>query len=161
MYYICKLSQRRIHFPRTVNHLHSAEDLIESDGCNSTEENYVEYIEHVQVRVQFSANQHKDVLLSIISPANTESHLLSARPYDTGSGQQSWVFTTVHFWGETAIGKWKIRMSIPVNNNQGIDVFQIRNKKIYISCFNKSINEICLIIFRSDIFPNSFKLEKM
>lgn len=125
VYYILKLSQSRTHFFRTVNHLNSVEDLIESDGCNSTEENYVEYIEHVQVRVQFSANQHKDVLLSIISPANTESHLLSARPYDTGSGQQSWVFTTVHFWGETAIGMWKIRMSIPVNNNQGIHVSEI------------------------------------
>lgn len=125
VYYILKLSQSRTHFFRTVNHLNSVEDLIESDGCNSTEENYVEYIEHVQVRVQFSANQHKDVLLIIISPANTESHLLSARPYDTGSGQQSWVFTTVHFWGETAIGMWKIRMSIPVNNNQGIHVSEI------------------------------------
>nr|XP_022302232.1 proprotein convertase subtilisin/kexin type 6-like isoform X2 [Crassostrea virginica] len=102
-----------------VNHLNAAEDIITSDGCNNTEKNYVEYLEHVQIHIKFSANHHKDTLLRIISPANTESQLLSGRPYDSGSGQLTWIFSSVHFWGELSKGNWTIRMSIPVNTNQG------------------------------------------
>ncbi|XP_056002596.1 furin-like protease kpc-1 isoform X2 [Ostrea edulis] len=102
-----------------VNSLNSAEDIITSDGCNASGSNNVNYVEHIQVFIKFSANLHRDVLISIISPANTESQLLSARPYDTGSGQQAWTFSSVHFWGEMSLGNWTIRMSIPINTNQG------------------------------------------
>ncbi|XP_056002598.1 furin-like protease kpc-1 isoform X4 [Ostrea edulis] len=104
---------------RNVNSLNSAEDIITSDGCNASGSNNVNYVEHIQVFIKFSANLHRDVLISIISPANTESQLLSARPYDTGSGQQAWTFSSVHFWGEMSLGNWTIRMSIPINTNQG------------------------------------------
>jgi subtilisin-like proprotein convertase family protein len=99
--------------------LNPAEDSITSDGCNGTSINNVNYVEHVQVSIHFSANLHKDVLISIMSPANTESQLLSARPFDTGSGQQTWTFSSVHFWGEMASGNWTIRMSITEHTNQG------------------------------------------
>lgn len=149
-----------IFIARNVNSLNSAEDIITSDGCNASGSNNVNYVEHIQVFIKFSANLHRDVLISIISPANTESQLLSARPYDTGSGQQAWTFSSVHFWGEMSLGNWTIRMSIPINTNQGIlflkNIFTVCSKSNFGNIFYGFVYFICKYDLPQYLFLTSF-----
>lgn len=81
---------------------------ITSDGCENTE-NYVKYIEHVQVRITLTFHPRGNLRIVLVSPSGTPSDLLLPRARDRkDSSFTDWPFMSVHFWGESAKGTWKI-----------------------------------------------------
>ncbi|KAJ6219529.1 hypothetical protein RDWZM_005341 [Blomia tropicalis] len=69
----------------------------------------VGYLEHVQVKVNLTAQKRGDIEIKITSPAGTTSTLLAVRPMDNSrSGFANWPFMTVHDWGEQPNGYWEL-----------------------------------------------------
>ena len=83
--------------------------MIVNDACVST-------VEHVQLRVNIDYEERGKVELILRSPSGTESKLLHKRSRDRfqdTAGFAKWNFTSVHFWGESAKGKWILKANAP------------------------------------------------
>ncbi|EEC08478.1 proprotein convertase subtilisin/kexin type 4, furin, putative, partial [Ixodes scapularis] len=77
---------------------------------NVTCEN-VRFLEHVQAKVTLSATRRGDLHIYLTSPAGTRSTLLAQRPLDNSrSGFQAWPFMSVHTWGESPNGEWRLEI---------------------------------------------------
>lgn len=71
----------------------------------------VHFLEHVQAKVTLSATRRGDLHIYLTSPAGTRSTLLAQRPLDNSrSGFQAWPFMSVHTWGESPNGHWKLEV---------------------------------------------------
>lgn len=71
----------------------------------------VRFLEHVQAKVTLSATRRGDLHIYLTSPAGTRSTLLAQRPLDNSrSGFQAWPFMSVHTWGESPNGRWKLEV---------------------------------------------------
>ncbi|KAK8760891.1 hypothetical protein V5799_027842, partial [Amblyomma americanum] len=71
----------------------------------------VRFLEHVQAKVTLSAQRRGDLHIYLTSPAGTRSTLLAQRPLDNSrSGFQAWPFMSVHTWGESPNGRWKLEV---------------------------------------------------
>ncbi|XP_064474546.1 furin-like protease 1, isoforms 1/1-X/2 isoform X2 [Ornithodoros turicata] len=71
----------------------------------------VKFLEHVQAKVTLSATRRGDLHIYLTSPAGTRSTLLAQRALDNSrSGFQAWPFMTVHSWGESPNGIWKLQV---------------------------------------------------
>ncbi|CAN8004965.1 unnamed protein product, partial [Ixodes hexagonus] len=71
----------------------------------------VRFLEHVQAKVTLSATRRGDLHIYLTSPAGTRSTLLAQRPLDNSrSGFQAWPFMSVHTWGESPNGEWKLEI---------------------------------------------------
>uniref|UniRef100_A0A1I8I1N8 P/Homo B domain-containing protein n=1 Tax=Macrostomum lignano TaxID=282301 RepID=A0A1I8I1N8_9PLAT len=96
-----------------------------SDGCLGTRHRVL-YLEHVQAKVSLLASVRGRVQLWLHSPLGTVSQLLTKRKFDQKvtecwrepakrhfggqAGFHEWPFMTVHNWGETSNGTWKLRV---------------------------------------------------
>ncbi|KAK7601148.1 hypothetical protein V9T40_008589 [Parthenolecanium corni] len=75
----------------------------------------INYLEHVQARITLDAKKRGDIRIILISPVGTRSVLLTPRMRDSSrDGFQDWPFMTVHCWGESPLGTWKLEL-----HNQG------------------------------------------
>ncbi len=75
--------------------------------CNSN----LKYLEHVVSVVSVRSGERGKILMNLISPANTTSNLLEMRRFDQSQdGFKSWPFMSVHFWGESIAGLWKLEI---------------------------------------------------
>lgn len=87
------------------------DDLIVSmntSACAGTD-NAVNYLEHVQAKISLKFQPRGNLKITLISPSETPSHLLMARPRDVDEDTfDKWPFMTVHFWGEKPQGNWKL-----------------------------------------------------
>jgi len=71
----------------------------------------VKYLEHVQAKINLTANRRGDIHIYLISPAGTKSTLVAERPMDNSrAGFQNWPFMSVQTWGEKPDGKWKLQI---------------------------------------------------
>ncbi|CAH0389779.1 unnamed protein product [Bemisia tabaci] len=71
----------------------------------------VNYLEHVQAKITLNAQRRGDLRISLTSPHGTTSVLLAQRPHDSSRlGFHQWPFMTVHMWGESPIGTWKLEI---------------------------------------------------
>ncbi|CAG0879561.1 unnamed protein product [Cyprideis torosa] len=71
----------------------------------------VNFLEHVQSKVTFSASRRGDIQMYLISPMGTRSMLLGLRPHDASrAGFNAWPFMTVHSWGESPVGIWQLEV---------------------------------------------------
>lgn len=69
------------------------------------------YLDYVQLEMTLDTTYRGRVSIDLISPSNTISTILSNRPEDSSSdGFVNWSFTTVHMWGESPDGLWKIKI---------------------------------------------------
>ncbi|KAG1652008.1 PC3-like endoprotease variant B [Nymphon striatum] len=66
-------------------------------------------LEHVLVTLSIQHPRRGTLELFLVSPAGTVSTLLTRRSQDKSpNGFNNWTFTSVHFWGETPSGVWKL-----------------------------------------------------
>ena len=93
-----------------------------SDGCQGNSQNSVKKLEHVQATVSFKLYNtfRGDISIDIVSPGGTLSQLLSSRRKDDDKlGLTGWDFMTVHLWGESPEGEWKLVFH---HNNRRMDI---------------------------------------
>ena len=72
----------------------------------------INYLEHVEVQVNLNYSRRGDLLIKITSPKGTVSNLTHYRKSDSFFKLKdlNWVLMTLHFWGETAVGEWKLSL---------------------------------------------------
>ncbi|XP_030832613.1 proprotein convertase subtilisin/kexin type 5 isoform X2 [Strongylocentrotus purpuratus] len=71
----------------------------------------IQHLEHVQLTLQLNARRRGDVVVKLTSPSGTTSTLLSQRFKDRSRiGFKRWTLMSVHFWGESPIGTWRIQI---------------------------------------------------
>lgn len=72
----------------------------------------IRFIENVRVTVDVTYSAFRGFTeIDIVSPRRTRSPLLAERVGDNSNylpGSFQWTFRTVHFWGESTRGKWKL-----------------------------------------------------
>jgi proprotein convertase subtilisin/kexin type 5 len=79
-----------------------------TDACQGTP-NEINYLEHVQAKITLKYRPRGSLKISLVSPSGTLSHLLFPRPRDTeDTAFNNWPFLSVHFWGESAVGNWRL-----------------------------------------------------
>lgn len=100
------------------------------------EENNLEKLEHITVKVWISHDRRGDVEVALTSPAGVESILASKRRLDTDDGGfVGWTFMTLKHWcvgfhysrkgvsifsrDENPAGKWTLKVSDQNNDNKG------------------------------------------
>ena len=83
----------------------------------------INYLEHVEVQVNLNYSRRGDLLIKITSPKGTVSNLTHYRKSDSffKLKELNWVLMTLHLWGETAVGEWKLTFedSQPQHQNEG------------------------------------------
>ena len=61
----------------------------------------------------------------LISPMETESHLLHYRQTDTeefaSAGSLTWTFMSVHFWRENPVGTWTLKFKSYEGSSTGME----------------------------------------
>ena len=82
----------------------------------------VVHLEHVQLIIDLEYTSRGALDIYLISPSGTVSMLLSRRPHDVSrNGFDKWPLMSVHFWGESAIGKWTLIVrDKDSQNNRGL-----------------------------------------
>ena len=86
----------------------------------------IQFLEHVQVRVNIKVWPRGDLLLTLLSPQGTESRLTQHRPMDRFRGHSTnltdWVILSLHYWGEDPTGTWKLTWNM--GNSRSITIFR-------------------------------------
>ena len=83
---------------------------IDTSACGDSD-NYIKYLEHVQAKITLSYSRRGDLQIHLVSPNGTRSTLLPRRKNDYQSGEfKDWPFMSVFFWGEQAVGTWKLEI---------------------------------------------------
>jgi subtilisin-like proprotein convertase family protein len=67
-------------------------------------------IEHVVLTTDIEHSSRGDLRIVLVSPSGTES-LLAVPHSDYNHNYPNWPFMTVRCWGESSVGKWKVRIS--------------------------------------------------
>ncbi|XP_066152911.1 furin-like protease 1 isoform X1 [Euwallacea fornicatus] len=71
----------------------------------------VENLEHVQAKLTIYAQRRGDLKIQLTSPMGTKVTLLAKRDHDNSrSGFNNWPFMSVHSWGESPLGTWKLEI---------------------------------------------------
>lgn len=79
-----------------------------TEGCHG-QANEVNFLEHVQVTLNMDYTKRGALSIDIVSPSGTKTMLLSERPSDmSDAGFKDWTFMSVHNWGESPAGTWKL-----------------------------------------------------
>ena len=71
----------------------------------------INFLEHVEVKLNLNYSRRGDLEIKLTSPSGTETNLTHYRPSDSFFKQkvlQNWVVMTLHLWGETGKGEWKL-----------------------------------------------------
>ncbi len=75
-------------------------------------------VESVAVTVGITHSNRGDLEVELTSPSGTVSRLAELRPNDAGADLQ-WTFTSVHHWGESAVGTWSVVVKDRVTGSTG------------------------------------------
>jgi subtilisin-like proprotein convertase family protein len=67
-------------------------------------------VEHVQFFVTVDHDYRGDLRYELVSPSGQKS-VVRPRPYDRGRRLVEWPFLTVHHWGESSRGVWRLRVT--------------------------------------------------
>uniref|UniRef100_A0A4W6CZX5 Proprotein convertase subtilisin/kexin type 6 n=1 Tax=Lates calcarifer TaxID=8187 RepID=A0A4W6CZX5_LATCA len=103
-----QIAERRTRYIPAGQSLNSS---ITTSGCSEEPEQFVDYLEHVVVKVLIVHPRRGDLEINVISPSGTKSQLLAKRLFDNSNeGFRDWEFMTVHFWGERAQGTWTLEI---------------------------------------------------
>ncbi|XP_032873456.1 proprotein convertase subtilisin/kexin type 5 isoform X1 [Amblyraja radiata] len=96
---------------RTIRPEHAVRAVYKATGCSDNANHYVNYLEHIIVRVTIAHPRRGDLSIYLTSPSGTKSQLLSNRLFDHSmEGFKSWEFMTTHCWGEKAAGDWLLEI---------------------------------------------------
>ena len=109
----------------------------------------INYLEHVEVKVNLNYSRRGDLLIKITSPKGTVSNLTHYRMSDSFFKLKdlNWVLMTLHLWGETAVGEWKLSLenSQTKHPNKGWSIYFHCEKKKELPFFYVSF--VCLFLF--------------
>lgn len=73
--------------------------------------NFHDRLEHVTLTVSVEARRRGDIVIDLVSPSGTVSHLATGRrDDDSAEGFRDWTFMSVANWGERASGTWQVRV---------------------------------------------------
>lgn len=98
----------------------------------------VQFLEHVELRVDVQYNKRGALGIALTSPMNTRSVVLFQRPKDKSNGKYNDVsLMSVHFWGERALGMWTVEFI-----NHGTDNNSGYLSKIEITLYGTSIDPL-------------------
>lgn len=88
----------------------------------------LETIEQLTVTVNIESDKRGDVEIDLVSPNGIVSKLANSRPRDNANtGFRNWTFSTVAHWGESAEGKWTIKVrNVGKNNSINFKNWQLR-----------------------------------
>ena len=78
---------------------------------NACKGSVINYLEHVEVKVNLNYSRRGDLEMKVSSPSGTVSNLTHFRYADSrlkNKELKNWVVMTLHLWGETAKGKWTL-----------------------------------------------------
>lgn len=71
----------------------------------------VQILEHVQAKLTILSQRRGDLEIYLTSPMGTKVTLLARRAHDNSrTGFNYWPFMSVHSWGETPFGIWKLEI---------------------------------------------------
>ena len=72
----------------------------------------INFLEHVEVAVNLNYTRRGDLLIKLISPQGMLSNLTHFRMMDSARGATdlNWVLMSLHYWGESATGPWKLTL---------------------------------------------------
>ncbi|KAM6183383.1 proprotein convertase subtilisin/kexin type 5 isoform 2-T2 [Erethizon dorsatum] len=92
---------------KTIRPNSAIRSIYKASGCSDNPNHYVNYLEHVVVRVTITHPRRGDLAIYLTSPSGTRSQLLANRLFDHSmEGFKNWEFMTIHCWGEQAAGDW-------------------------------------------------------
>lgn len=101
-----QVRQEKVRIPAGTHE--QLEVFINDTGCEGSISE-VKYLEHVQARIYLEYKPRGALKISLISPSGTVSDLLKPRIKDINQGRFfQWPFLSVHFWGESPRGTWKL-----------------------------------------------------
>ncbi|KAJ7328630.1 hypothetical protein OS493_023899 [Desmophyllum pertusum] len=85
----------------------------------------INYLEHVQVRVNLNYTSRGELEMNLTSPHGTTSRLTQYRPKDNSpdtTNLTNWVILTLHHWGENPAGIWELSLknAKPEHKNTGM-----------------------------------------
>jgi len=120
---------------RSIPSIEVLEDRIDlSDMSKNCGGVVINYLEHVEVKVNLNYSRRGDLVIKITSPEGTVSRLTHYRTSDSFFKLKdlNWVLMTLHLWGETAVGEWKLSLenSQAQHQNEGWLYFQSCQKRI-------------------------------
>jgi len=67
-------------------------------------------VEHVQVRINASHPNSRDLICTLVSPSNTESILSESSTRVLETDIPDWTFMSVRNWGEDSAGVWQVKV---------------------------------------------------
>lgn len=106
---ICTVHRNDSNVDRKLTSSNSFEVYFDAAVCPSNETTTVNYIEHVQIVFTMAYNRRGAVEVELFAPNGTQTVLLNSRNNDySGSGFKKWTFTSMHMWGESPVGLWKL-----------------------------------------------------
>ena len=73
----------------------------------------INFLEHVQVKVNLDFTRRGDLLLELRAPSGITSPLTRQRRIDNLTGYKNltnWIITTLFNWGENPEGQWKLKI---------------------------------------------------
>ena len=95
----------------------SADALTVNTSLNKTTPscagNKIQFLEHVQVRVNLNYTRRGDLEMNLTSPWGTTSRLTQYRPKDNAPDATyltNWTILTLHHWGENPSGVWRLTL---------------------------------------------------
>ena len=85
--------------------------------CQEKPETHVEHMEHVLLYVDVDANRRGAVKITLTSPDETISEMVSTRQGDNSKEGMHMRFLSLNNWGENIVGKkkWKIEICDTLN----------------------------------------------
>ena len=81
-------------------------------GCGG-EEQRIRFLEHVELKVNLNYTLRGDLVMDLVSPDGTVSHMTHYRLIDSAAkftDLTNWVVMTLHLWGENPEGKWRLKL---------------------------------------------------
>jgi len=75
-------------------------------------------VEHVTVKVDIDHTSRGQLEVLLTSPAGTVSRLIEKHG-DTSSDYDNWTFTSLHHWGEYAVGTWTVTVKDSASGTTG------------------------------------------
>ena len=92
-------------------------EYIDMAHCQEKPDTHVEHMEHVLLYVDADANRRGAVKITLTSPDETISEMLSTRQGDDSKEGIHFRFLTLNNWGENIVGKkkWKIEICDTLN----------------------------------------------
>ncbi len=111
----------------------------------------VNYLEHVEVKVNLNYSRRGDLLIKITSPGGTVSSLTHYRKSDSFfklKDLKNWTLMTLHLWGETAVGEWKLTLknSQPQHAHEGCLLFHCERRKLPLLYYEFTLICVCFFV---------------